>query len=79
MGVGNLAKNVESLLEHGMRADTPVAVIEQGFTVDARLVTGTLQNIVEVAVKEKVKPPAVIVIGDVVGVREQLKLSTNRV
>ena len=79
MGVGNLAKNVESLLEHGMRADTPVAVIEKGFTVDARLVTGTLQNIVEVAKDENVKPPAVIVVGDVVGVREQLKQSTNRV
>ena len=79
MGVGNLAKNVESLLGHGMRADTPVAVIEKGFTVDARLVTGTLQNIVDVAKDENVKPPAVIVIGDVVGVREQLKLLTNRV
>jgi len=79
MGVGNLAKNVESLLVHGMRADTPVAVIEKGFTVDARLVTGTLQNIVDVAKDENVKPPAVIVIGDVVGVREQLKQSTNRV
>ena len=79
MGVGNLAKNVESLLVHGMRADTPVAVIEKGFTADARLVTGTLQNIVEVAKDENVKPPAVIVVGEVVDVREQLKLSTNQV
>jgi uroporphyrin-III C-methyltransferase len=79
MGVGNLAKNVESLLVHGMRADTPVAEIEKGFTADVRLVTGTLQNIAEVAKDENVKPPAVIVIGEVVNVRKKLKQLTNRV
>jgi len=72
MGVGNLAKNVEKLLKHGMRAETPVAVIEKGFTEDARIVTGTLGNIVELAAKEEVKPPAVIVVGEVVSVREKL-------
>ncbi|MCW3133399.1 MAG: uroporphyrinogen-III C-methyltransferase [Methanophagales archaeon] len=72
MGVGNLAKNVEQLLKHGLRAETPVAVIEKGFTEDARILVGTLGKIVELADKEKVKPPAVIVVGDVVNVREKL-------
>ncbi|MBC8521146.1 MAG: uroporphyrinogen-III C-methyltransferase [Methanomicrobia archaeon] len=72
MGVGNLAKNVDNLLKHGMRAETPVAVIEKGFTEAAVIVTGTLGNIVEVAAKGKMKPPAVIVVGDVVNVRERL-------
>jgi len=72
MGVGNLTKNVDNLLKHGLRAETPVAVIEKGFTEDARVVVGTLGNIVEVAAKEKVKPPAVIVVGEVVKVREKL-------
>ncbi|MBK5190655.1 MAG: uroporphyrinogen-III C-methyltransferase [Methanosarcinales archaeon] len=72
MGVGNLAKNVEELLKHGMPAETPVAVIEKGFTEDARIVCGMLGNIAEVATKEAVKPPAVIVVGDVVRVREKL-------
>lgn len=72
MGVGNLANNVDNLLKHGMRAETPVAVIEKGFTEAAVIVVGTLGNIVEVATKEKVKPPAVIVVGDVVNVREKL-------
>ncbi|MFZ2071184.1 MAG: uroporphyrinogen-III C-methyltransferase [Halobacteriota archaeon] len=77
MGVGNLVKNVEALLTHGMRAETPVAVIEKGFTVDAKLVTGTLDNIVAVAKEENVKPPAVVVIGEVVDLRE--KLSINKI
>ncbi len=72
MGVGNLAKNVEHLLKHALHAETPIAVIEKGFTEDARIVVGTLGNIVELASKEKVKPPAVIVVGDVVTVREKL-------
>ncbi len=72
MGVGNLAKNVDKLLKHGMRAETPVAVIGKGFTAAAGIVVGTLGNIAEVVTKEKVKPPAVIVVGDVVNIREKL-------
>ena len=72
MGVGTLNKNVEKLLKHGLRAETPAAVIEKGFTEDARIVVGTLGNIVELAEREKVKPPAVIVVGEVVKVREKL-------
>ena len=72
MGVGNLASNVALLLKHGLRPDTPVAVIEKGFTPNARIVTGTLDNIVIVARSEGVKPPAVIVVGDVVRLREKL-------
>jgi siroheme synthase len=72
MGVGNLVKNVEALLKHGMSAETPVAIIEKGFTEDERIVCETLGDIVEVAEKEVVKPPAVIVVGDVVRVRERL-------
>ena len=72
MGVGNLATNVALLLKHGLRPDVPVAVIEKGFTPDARIVTGTLDNIVTVARSKGVKPPAVIVVGDVVRLREKL-------
>ncbi len=72
MGVGNLVRNVDNLLQNGMPAETPVAVIEKGFTEDERIVCGTLGNIVEVVTKEEVKPPAVIVVGDAVRVRERL-------
>jgi uroporphyrin-III C-methyltransferase len=72
MGVGTLGNNVEELLKNGMPPDTPVAVIEKGFTEDARIVCGTIGNIVELTMKEEVQPPAVIVIGDVVRLREKL-------
>jgi uroporphyrin-III C-methyltransferase len=78
MGVGNLANNVEQLLKHGMSPDTPVAVIEKGFTEDERIVVGTLGDIVKVAEKEEVKPPAVIVIGNVVRLREKLSLHPEK-
>lgn len=70
MGIGTLARNVEKLLKNGMSPDTPVAIIEKGYSEDARIVCGTLGNIVEVATKEEVNPPAVIVIGDVVRLKE---------
>lgn len=72
MGVGQLAENVDELLKHGMDAKTPVAIIEKGFTEDARMMVGTLENIVEDAKKEKVKPPAVIVVGNVVNLSKNL-------
>jgi siroheme synthase len=78
MGIGNLANNVEQLLKHGMSPDTPVAVIEKGFTEDERIVVGTLGDIVKVAEKEEVKPPAVIVIGNVVRLREKLSLHPEK-
>ncbi len=77
MGVGNLANNIEQLLKHGLRPDTPVAVIEKGFTPDARIVTGRADNIAGVARSEGVKPPAIIVIGDVVQMRERLNPNPN--
>jgi uroporphyrin-III C-methyltransferase len=73
MGVGNLAAIAATLMAYGRRAGTPVAVIEKGFTADERLVSGTLATIAEEASKAGVKPPAVIVIGEVVRLRETLR------
>ena len=73
MGVGNLAAIAARLVAQGKRAETPVAVIERGFTDEARLVSGTLATIAEEASKAGMKPPAVIVIGEVVRIRETLR------
>ena len=73
MGVGNLAAIAATLMAYGRRAGTPVAVIERGFTADERLMSGTLETIAEEASKAGVKPPAVIVIGEVVRLRETLR------
>jgi len=65
MGVKNLPKIASQMLET-RKKDTPVAIIESGASDEQRVVTGTLANIVEKAKKEKIKPPAIIVIGNVV-------------
>ncbi len=72
MGVSTLRENVEKLISHGKSPDTPVAIIENATTPEQRVITGTLGNIAEVAEREDVKAPAVIVIGDVVEVREKV-------
>jgi uroporphyrinogen III methyltransferase/synthase len=72
MGVGNLAKIASSLMEHGRTPETPVAVIRTGTMPEQRTVTGPLKDIAEIAKEEKIRPPAIIVVGDVVRLREEL-------
>ena len=66
MGVANLGKIADALIRNGKAADTPVAIIERGLRKDRRVTTGSLAAITDAARKNEVKPPAVIVIGDVV-------------
>ena len=66
MGVANLGKIADALIRNGKAIDTPVAIIERGLRKDRRVTTGSLATIADDARKNEVKPPAVIVIGDVV-------------
>jgi uroporphyrin-III C-methyltransferase len=66
MGVANLGKIAASLMANGKRGDTMVAIIERGLGNDRRVTTGVLRLITSKAKKAGIKPPAVIVIGDVV-------------
>ncbi len=66
MGVKNLATIAGLLVENGRKGTTPVAIIERGFRADQRVTVGTLADIGEKAAAVGVKPPAVIVIGEVV-------------
>jgi uroporphyrin-III C-methyltransferase len=66
MGVANLGKIAYALVQNGKDGGTMVAIIERGLRRDRRVTIGTLATINETAHKAKVKPPAVIVIGDVV-------------
>ncbi|MCX6686369.1 MAG: uroporphyrinogen-III C-methyltransferase, partial [Methanoregula sp.] len=64
-GVTNLPKIADALIANGKSKKTPIAIIERGLRKDRRVTTGTLANISAEAKKAGVKPPAVIVIGDV--------------
>jgi len=70
MGLHNLPKISKKLIEIGKAADYPVAVISRGTTVEQTVVVGTLSDIVEKA--KDVPTPALIVVGRVVELREQL-------
>jgi len=70
MGLHRLEYIVEKLLEIGKPADFPIAVISRGTWPDEKTVTGTLSDIYE---KAKALPtPALIVVGEVVRLREKL-------
>ncbi|MGW6830269.1 uroporphyrinogen-III C-methyltransferase [Streptomyces massasporeus] len=68
MGVDKIGKIAETLVAHGKPADTPVALVQEGTTAAQRRVDATLATVAETVRTEDVKPPAVIVIGDVVKV-----------
>ena len=72
MGVKQLPGIVEQLLTHGKPKDTPVALVRWGTTSQQQTVTGSLENIVEIVQKAGLRAPAIIVVGDVVSLRDQL-------
>ncbi len=72
MGVKNLPDIASTLVREGRPASTPVAIIERGTSEEEAVVTGTLGNISRKAKAAGVKPPAIIVIGDVVRLRKRL-------
>lgn len=73
MGVGNLPQIVEKLMHNGKDAQTPIALIRWGTRPEQRVVTGTLENIVAVVEKAGIKSPAIIIIGQVVTLRDTLR------
>lgn len=72
MGVENLDFIVKKLIACGKPKNTPVALIRWGTTSRQKTVTGTLDNIAGLSRKNKITPPAIIVVGDTVGLRKQL-------
>lgn len=73
MGVGQLAELAAELIAAGRASDTPAAAVEWGTRSRQRSVTGTLADLPAIARRAALSSPAVIVIGDVVRVQEQLR------
>jgi uroporphyrin-III C-methyltransferase len=67
MGVDTAPAIAAALVEHGRAPDTPVAVITDGSTVTQRTVRTTLADLPRAVVEEGIRPPAVWVVGAVVG------------
>lgn len=65
MGVSALPQIVDAALTAGVSGTTPVAIIENGSTSQERVTRGELASIVGISGETGVKPPAVIVCGEV--------------
>ncbi len=73
MGVKNLPEICRQLVAKGRDPRTPAAVIEKGATLAQRTVTGTLADLASKAREAAIKPPAILVVGQVVELRQRLK------
>jgi len=78
MGAGNLDSIVKRLVAGGKPKDTPVAVIRWGTTPKQKTVVGTLKNIVKLSRKNRISPPAIIVVGETVTLRKELSWFEKR-
>ncbi|MEG0012738.1 MAG: uroporphyrinogen-III C-methyltransferase [Cellulosilyticaceae bacterium] len=72
MGVSNLEKICHNLVAEGMSSEMDVAIINWATRANQKVVTGNLGTICEVAKREKVTSPSLIVVGEVVKLREKL-------
>jgi uroporphyrin-III C-methyltransferase/precorrin-2 dehydrogenase/sirohydrochlorin ferrochelatase len=72
MGLGALPEICTRLVGHGLRADTPAAVVQQGTTLDQRVVSGTLSDLAQRVAEAGLQSPCLIIVGEVVRLRDQL-------
>jgi len=77
MGLVGLSLIVSYLLGHGLSPDMPIALIQQGTTPQQRVFSGTLATIQEVLAGEQPQPPTLIIVGEVVKLREKLNWFRN--
>ena len=73
MGVKNIGGITGKLIAHGKAPDTPVAVVRWGTRPDQKTVVSTLEHIAGLVEEGNIKPPAVMVVGNVVKLRGVLK------
>ena len=72
MGVANIERVASSLIQHGMSPEMPVAIVQKGTTKNQKVFTGTLTTIADVVKENDVKPPSLIIIGEVVKLHKKL-------
>jgi len=72
MAVGQIGTIATELIKRGRDASTPVAVIQDGTTASQQVLVSSLDQVAADAAKTGVRPPAVVVIGEVVRLRGQL-------
>lgn len=71
MAVERLDAITRVLMEHGRGRETPVRIVEDGTLPTQRVLTAPLREIADRAAAEGIRPPAVVVVGDVVGIAQE--------
>lgn len=72
MGLVGLAEICKQLIQRGVSATMPIAVVQQGTTPRQRVITGTLEDIAGKIEAAQLKPPCLTIIGEVVLLRDTL-------
>jgi uroporphyrin-III C-methyltransferase/precorrin-2 dehydrogenase/sirohydrochlorin ferrochelatase len=74
MAVERMALIADALMRYGRSPDTPVAVIQDGTLPDQRALMATLGTVVDEMAADGVRPPAIVVVGDVVHVAREINM-----
>jgi len=72
MGLHSIPAISRELVAHGLPETTPVALVQQGTTRDQRVYIETLGSMQDLAERETLKPPTIIIVGEVVSLHEKL-------
>jgi len=72
MGIKNLSIIIDNLIKHGRDPKTPVAVVRWASTPEQRSVVGSLETITDIVRNAGIKPPSLIVVGEVVKLRHKI-------
>lgn len=72
MAMQNLERIAEAMMRSGLSPRTPAAVIAAATTPDQRILVSTIERVAAEAHAQHFEPPAIVVIGDIVAVREEL-------
>ena len=78
MGIKNLKSITEKVIKYGRDPHTPVAVVRWASTSEQRTVVGNLENIAEIVKKNNIKPPSLVIIGEVVNLRDTINWYEKR-
>lgn len=72
MGLKGLVTLCREMIAHGLPPSTPAAVVQQGTTLNQKVVTGTLETLPALVAQANLKPPTLIIVGEVVKLRDKL-------
>ncbi len=72
MGLHSINNLCSKLIEHGLSESMPAALVEKGTSPDQRVHIGTLETLPQLVQEKKVKPPTLIIVGEVVNLHEKL-------